>query len=140
MKKRSLILVAGIVWLAAGGNVARIGLVVYPDYVTVLNIVLSAIVFCLFGSMFFKMFQKHVRRINGMEDKKHCILRFFDLKSYCIMIFMMSGGIALRYSGWIPLEYIAVFYTGLGAALTLAGVLFVAEFIRFGHGKNLLSN
>ena len=47
----------------------RIGLVVYPDYVTVLNIVLSAIVFCLFGSMFFKMFQKHVRRINGMEGK-----------------------------------------------------------------------
>lgn len=139
MKKRSLILVAGCVWLAAGGNVARIGLQLYPNFVTALNIVLSAVVFCLFGLMFFKMSRKHVRRISAMEDKKHCFLRFFDLKSYIIMICMMTFGIALRYSGWVPLEFIAFFYTGLGAALALAGVVFIVEFARYEQKSDALA-
>ena len=40
------------------------------------------------------------------------------------MAVMMTGGIALRASGLAPERFIAVFYTGLGAALLLAGVLF----------------
>ena len=35
----------------------------------------------------------------------------------------MTGGIGLRVSGLAPEQFIAVFYTGLGAAL-LAGLLF----------------
>ena len=40
------------------------------------------------------------------------------------MAVMMSGGIGLRASGLAPERFIAVFYTGLGAALLLAGLLF----------------
>lgn len=40
------------------------------------------------------------------------------------MAVMMSGGIGLRLSGLAPERFIAVFYTGLGAALLLAGLLF----------------
>ena len=40
------------------------------------------------------------------------------------MAIMMSGGIGLRVSGLAPERFIAVFYSGLGAALLLAGVLF----------------
>ena len=40
------------------------------------------------------------------------------------MAVMMTGGIALRASGLAPERFIAVFYTGLGASLLLAGVLF----------------
>ena len=39
------------------------------------------------------------------------------------MAVMMTGGIGLRVSGLAPEQFIAVFYTGLGAAL-LAGLLF----------------
>lgn len=42
----------------------------------------------------------------------------------------MGGGIWLRYSGLVPDVFIAVFYTGLGSALALAGVLFWIMFIR----------
>ena len=38
------------------------------------------------------------------------------------MAVMMSGGIGLRVSGLAPERFIAVFYTGLGAALLLAGL------------------
>lgn len=45
------------------------------------------------------------------------------------MAFMMTGGILLRYSGVVPTLFIAVFYTGLGAALTMAGIMFGVNFI-----------
>lgn len=44
------------------------------------------------------------------------------------MAFMMGGGIWLRASGLVPNVFIAVFYTGLGCALALAGVLFMMMF------------
>ena len=40
------------------------------------------------------------------------------------MAVMMTGGIYLRVSGLGPERFIAVFYSGLGASLLLAGVLF----------------
>ena len=40
------------------------------------------------------------------------------------MAVMMTGGIGLRASGLAPDRFIAVFYTGLGASLLLAGLLF----------------
>ena len=39
------------------------------------------------------------------------------------MAIMMTGGIGLRASGWAPDVFIAVFYTGLGAALLSLGLL-----------------
>ena len=46
------------------------------------------------------------------------------------MAVMMTGGIGLRVSGIAPERFIAVFYTGLGASLLLAGVLFGRNFCR----------
>ena len=40
------------------------------------------------------------------------------------MAVMISGGIVLRTSGIAPERFIAVFYTGLGLSLFLAGILF----------------
>ncbi|MEG0376879.1 MAG: hypothetical protein RR614_00210 [Eubacterium sp.] len=130
VKKETLIIIAGIVWLLAGFNVARIGVLAYADYLSVLNIVLSVLVFAAFGTMFFKMSQKHIKRIRSYQEARQNIFRFFDVKSYCIMIFMMGGGIWLRYSGLAPLWFIAFFYTGLGVALALAGVLFVVDYFK----------
>lgn len=46
------------------------------------------------------------------------------------MAVMMGGGIWLRFSGLVPDIFIAVFYSGLGCALTLAGVLFWVMFMK----------
>lgn len=51
------------------------------------------------------------------------------------MAVMMPGGIGLRVSGLAPDRFIAVFYTGLGAALLLAGLLFGRNF-----GKAVLAD
>ena len=44
------------------------------------------------------------------------------------MAFMMGGGIRLRCSELFPDVFIAVFYTGLGLALALAGIVFWVMF------------
>lgn len=132
VKKRTLLAIAGFVWLAAGFNVARLGILGYIDLgdIGIIHILLSLAVFCAFGFMFFRMTIKHTRRINSYQQETRPFWNFFDLKAYFIMAFMMGGGIWLRNSGLVPVVFIAVFYTGLGCALASAGVLFLVKFIR----------
>lgn len=129
--KRILLIIAGIVWMVAGFNVARLGIISYGMagirwYLPVLSIV----IFMLFGAMFYKMTQKHGKRIMGYEEKYRPVWNFFDLKSYIIMAVMMGGGIGFRNAGIFPDVFIAFFYTGLGCALFLAGVCFGIFFIK----------
>ena len=46
------------------------------------------------------------------------------------MAFMMTFGIVLRATNIAPERFIAVFYTGLGSALALAGLLFGYHFAK----------
>lgn len=131
VKKTTLLAVAGCVWLIAGINVARLGILSYRllPQITWVHLLLSLAVFCAFGLMFFKMSIKHTKRIKGYPEEFRPLWHFFDIKSYCIMAVMMTGGIWLRSSGLAPDVFIAVFYSGLGCALALAGVLFWISFI-----------
>ena len=127
VQKRNLLAIAGCVWVSAGVNVARLGIIEYLKIVEIdiRYIVLSMIVFLAFGSMFYKMSKKHYERIISHEDETRAFWHFFDLKSYPIMTFMMSGGIWLRSSGLAPAKFISFFCTGLGCALAMAGVSFL---------------
>ncbi|MGN0551899.1 MAG: hypothetical protein ACI4I1_00855 [Oscillospiraceae bacterium] len=138
VKKRTLLAIAGSVWFIAGFNVARLGVLSYGKLpqIRALHIILSAVVFCAFGAMFFKMSMKHTKRIKGYAEELRPVWHFFDLKSYIIMAVMMSGGIWLRSSGLAPDVFIAVFYTGLGCALALAGVLFWVMFFVYNKDNN----
>lgn len=132
VKKRALLAIAGSVWLAAGFNVARLGVLSYIrlDEISAVHILLSAVVFGIFGFMFYRMSVRNTNRIRSYPQKTRPVWNFFDLKSYLIMAFMMSGGIWLRNSGLAPDVFIAVFYTGLGCALGSAGILFWVNFIK----------
>ncbi|MEG0591713.1 MAG: hypothetical protein RR512_00280 [Coprobacillus sp.] len=128
--KNYLLLLAGLVWGFAGFNVLRIGTMEYDAYLTIVNVLLSIGVFAIFQVMVFsKMVKKHTIRINAYQDKQF-FLKFFDTKAFCIMAFMITFGVGLRVSGVCPLIFIAVFYTGLGASLLSAGILFIIQYIK----------
>lgn len=132
VSKRILILIAGIIWMCAGFNVARLGVLSYLLIdVYWYYFLFSGITFLLFGAMFFRMTRKHIKRIHSYEEAYRPFWNFFDVKSYIIMIIMMGGGIGLRAAGIFPDVFVAFFYTGLGCALFLAGVLFAIEFITY---------
>lgn len=134
VSKRTLLLIAGIVWLAAGGNIAWLGIQAFAqiNMSYVWAIILGAVVvFTLFHmKIFSKMVGKHSNRIAAYEDDKIGFWRFFDASGYIMMAIMMSGGISLRAFGLVPMWFIAFFYTGLGIALVLSGVSFLVRFAR----------
>lgn len=125
VSKKSLIGIASLVWMVAGFNVLKIGIETYADYVSLINIILSFIVFSIFWYMvFYKLVIKHTYRINSFKQPKQYFWKFFDMKSFIIMAVMMTGGITIRIFQLLPQQFIAVFYSGLGLALLLAGLLF----------------
>lgn len=128
--KRILLIIAGIIWMIAGFNVVRLGIISYGLIEMKWYLpVLSVVIFGGFGMMFYKMTQKHGKRIKGYEEDYRPVWNFFDIKSYSIMAVMMGGGIGLRNAGIFPDIFVAFFYTGLGCALFLAGVCFVVMFL-----------
>lgn len=127
-----LLLIAAVVWLAAGINIARLGVLSIADGGTHLWLLLIGIpcVFVAFHTMFSKLVGKHSDRIRTYGKKPTHVLRFFDIKGYVMMAIMMGGGIALRSFGIVPDWFVAFFYTGLGCALTLAGVGFFIHYLK----------
>lgn len=129
VKRNTLLLLACLVWSVAGFNILRIGLMAYSDYRTVLNYLLSVLVFAVFQKFIFgKLVKKHTARISAFGDERQFFLKFFDRKAFIIMAVMITGGIVLRTGELVPERFIAVFYTGLGASLLLAGLLFGRNF------------
>lgn len=129
VSRKYLILTAGIVWAAAGFNIVRIGWL-STDYMSLAVAAAAAVTFLIFYHMIFKkLIHKHTARILAATEERMHILKFFDAKSYLIMIFMMTFGIALRASHLWPDLCIKSFYTGLGCALLAAGIGFIHQFI-----------
>lgn len=132
VRKKSLLGLASLVWMIAGFNVFKIGIDTYINYISVINIILSFLVFGVFWYMvFYKLVVKHTLRIKNFQQPKQYFWKFFDMKSFIIVAVMMTGGVTIRIFHLLPEQFIAVFYSGLGAALFLAGLLF---------GYNYLTN
>ena len=132
VKNTTLLLIAAAVWFVAGANIAHIGVEEYAlGYASIVNVVLSVAVGLVFCFMVFqRLTVKHTKRIVGYGEARQLFVKFFDGKSFAIMAVMMSGGIAIRMLHLAPDAFIAVFYTGLGCALALAGVLFARNYVR----------
>lgn len=121
VKKYWLIITNGLVWGAAGINIARIGIVSAIENGTMVWL-FSIIVFAAFGTMFFRIIAKNTQRIQTMECEEAPIYKFLTVKGYIIIAVMMTMGITLRHIDSIPNGFFAFFYTGLGCALALAGL------------------
>lgn len=130
VKRRTLLLIAGVVWTIAGFNILKIGIMSYAGYVHILNLVCSSIIFLMFWVFIFnKLVVKHTTRIAGYEEEKKYFWNFFDISSFIIMAFMITVGVSIRSFNLLPNVIIAVFYTGLGLALFGAGIKFMKNYL-----------
>ena len=132
IRKKNLLLLAGMIWSLAGFNILRFGVSSYQDYLTAINILISCVIFAVFWFLVFgRLVRKHTGRIIHYEEEMQFFLKFFDGKSFCIMAFMMIFGISIRSFNLAPDVFIAVFYTGLGTALFGAGLLFGRNYYKY---------
>lgn len=121
IKKNWLIFENCLLWMVAGFNILRIGVnsaIADGSLVWLWSIV----VFTAFAFMFFRVIKKNCDRIKAMEGEKAPFYKFMTVKGFATVIFMMTLGITLRKFTGLPISFFAYFYTGLGAALTIAGL------------------
>jgi hypothetical protein len=131
--KNHLMLIAGLVWCAAGAMVCMIGLPLElglaPSHLVLFPLaVVIFLVFYLF--VFSRLVRKHTDRIRARAEERLPFWHFFNASSWAVMAVMMGGGMAVRLSHLMPDWMIAFFYSGLGVALFLCGVRFLGVFAR----------
>jgi small-conductance mechanosensitive channel len=131
--KNHLMLVAGVVWCLAGAMVALVGLPLEvrlaPTQLVLVPLAI-AIFLAFYLMVFSRLVRKHTRRIRARTEDRLPVYQFFNASSWAVMLVMMTGGMAIRMSHLVPDWAIAFFYTGLGIALFLCGMRFVAVFAR----------
>ena len=128
VNRKVLLITAGIVWMAAGANILRIGIVTWltDSQYWLFKIGEATVVFLLFFLLVFKkLYYKHTKRIEQKKKEKNCPFSFFDVKGWIVMVFMIPFGITIRSFHLLPDAFISVFSTGLSLALMSTGVLFI---------------
>ena len=125
--KRILLFMAAFVWTFAGSMLLYKGFLMSHDVKNYLmvKVLLSSVGGLLFFMfMFDKLSLKHTRRIIYMENDKPCLFSFFNLRSYILMVFMITGGVLIRTSGILSSEYLIIIYITMGIPLFLSAVRF----------------
>lgn len=126
VNRKTLIFVAGLVWVIAGANILKIGIETWrnDEIEWFYKLAGATLVFALFiYFVFLPLFKKHMRRISR-KSEQNCPFAFFDVKGWIVMVLMITMGITIRRLQLLPGWFIAFFYTGLSLALILTGVLF----------------
>ena len=131
--KNQLMLIAGLVWCAAGTMVFLIGLPLEvglaPSHLILLPLAVGIFV-AFYFFVFSRLVRKHTGRIRARAEDRLPFWHFFNASSWAVMAVMMGGGLALRLSHLMPDWMIAFFYSGLGVALFVCGVRFLGVFAR----------
>lgn len=83
VNRKVLLITAGIVWMAAGANILRIGIVTWltDSQYWLFKIGEATVVFLLFFLLVFKkLYYKHTKRIEQKKKEKNCPFSFFRCK------------------------------------------------------------
>ena len=98
------------------------GIILSVSIGTILGIVIAK-----FG--FSKIANKNIFRIFKLPEKV-TLFAFQEPKSYILILFMMSLGVFMRKSGYVPEILLALIYIGIGSALFLAGLTYFVSFYK----------
>ena len=104
VNRRTLLLIAGCVWIIAGINILRIGIITWLNdaHYWLFKVGEAIVVFLLFFQFVFRrLFVKHSERIS-QKGEKNCPFSFFDVKGWIVMIFMITFGVTIRHFQLLP--------------------------------------
>lgn len=137
--KKYLLLVSGLLWSVAGLFLDRLafGWLLNGDYAHKILYLLAGFLIGaaihLFG--FSNVAQKNIDRIVGKDKEKVCIFGFQKLSGYFIIVFMMSLGLFMRNTEFIPKNFLSIVYLGIGTGLFLSSLKYYLAFIKCSREK-----
>lgn len=131
VSKHSLLLVAALVWTFAGALLLFRGFTLNKTLplhwlIELVSGILAGLLF--FMLLFNRISAKHVLRIQSLSIERPCLFSFFNFRSYLMMIAMITLGIVLRKSGFVPAEYLSLMYITMGVPLLLSSFRFYQTF------------
>jgi len=122
VSRRSLFLLAGVVWSCAGVVLIRFAvrwLSAYPgpSVLTLLSFGAGIVLGSLIALCGFRhIARNNIRRIFQLPEKS-CLFAFQKWQGYLLVAFMMSLGMFVRHSQLLHPLLLAAMYTGIGSAL-----------------------
>lgn len=124
VKRKTLLLVAGALWILVGAMlIARAIPWILANHLEGWIAAASGLLIGVFKSrvVFIPLAEKNVQRIQALSPhrEKICVFAFQAIKAYVLIAGMIVLGIVLRYSP-IPRTILAVIYVAVGFALILA--------------------
>lgn len=129
MNKRFLYLTAGLIWGIPGVMITIKGIRAYttmPENELWWLALITTSVLTSFIWMFSRIVDKYCKLIAAEPDQTS-VWHTFPLRGWILVIGMSCLGIALKFVPFIPVEFTASFYSGLGPALVIASVLFIRK-------------
>lgn len=131
MNKRFLFLIACIIWGIPGFIISVKGIRAYtamPGDELWWLLLITAGVLAGFIGMFRGIVNRYCSLIAAEPDKT-TVWHTFPLRGWILIVCMSCLGIALKFMPFIPAEFTASFYSGLGPALVIAAFWFFRKFL-----------
>lgn len=125
--KRYLLFFAAAVWTIAGGVLLYKGVLLLHgmSMLQTIEVAVSVVGGVLFYLLLFsKLSKKHTKRIMELKSERPCAFSFFNIRSYILMVVMISSGILLRRLGVISQQYLLLVYITMGIPLLLSSLRF----------------
>ena len=131
VSKHYLLFIAALVWTFAGGMLLFRGFTLnktLPQHwvVELIAVLIAGLLF--FRLLFNRISSKHVLRIQKLPIEHPCLFSFFNVRSYLMMFFMITLGIALRKSGFVSPEFLSLMYITMGIPLLMSSLRFYQTF------------
>ena len=131
VRRKWLIMLSGITWSGVGILLNWIAYKWFHEF-NVWQIITALIIGPLFGFAiaffgFSNLAKQNVNRIIAYPDKV-CIFAFQRWKMYILIIVMMSMGVFMRSTHFIPKFLLAPVYIGIGCALFLSSFIYYLNF------------
>ena len=127
-RRETLVLVAGIVWSLVGLTLVAVAAIWLTQGDS--SVVLPACGGTVGGYLIYRFAFSHLARKNlariyaqSPQNNKVCVFAFQNIRSYFLIVIMISLGYGLRHSG-IPKTYLATIYIAIGLALTFSSLLY----------------
>jgi hypothetical protein len=131
--KNQLVLIAGALWILAAAMVLRVGLPLVVELAPGLPVLIPlaiAVFLAFYVLVFSRLLRKHTLRIHSSNAGRLPVWQVFNAASWVIMGVMVTAGMILRVSHALPDWVVAFFYSGLGTALFICGLRFIAVYLR----------
>jgi len=138
VSKRVLIFISGILWSGVGLFLIRVASLWFP-LLSTSELIFAIIVGLILGISiayfgFSKIANENIERISQYGEKV-CVWAFQKWTSYFLIAFMMSLGILMRNTPFIPKYILSIIYIGIGLALLISSLRYYQNLIKT-IGKN----